>query len=146
MSTQTVENPQVLQETPDPKYVKPDFGQGRYSGEMERIYNACQKLFGIESKRAERISRQAGSDAGAVFRNSAAEITVSKSTKDGKVTIGDASKVKGVTVTNALAVVRAIQWIDEAGKNFVNYGHTKWKLSVNVQEWIDEMKFETPVS
>lgn len=141
MSTQIVENPQVQQTE-----VNPDFGQGRYSAEMERIYKACMSRFGIESKRAERIARQAGADAGAVFRNSEATIAVSKSTKDGKITISDASKVKGVTVTNALAVVRAIQWINEAGKNFVNYGHTKWKLSVNVQEWIDEMKFETPVS
>lgn len=141
MSTQTVENPQANTDVKESS--KPDFGQGRYSGEMERIYNASQKLFGVEPRRAERIARQAGSDAGAVFRSSAAEITVSKSTKDGKVTIGDASKVKGVTVTNALAVVRAIQWIDEAGKNFVNYGHTKWKLSVSVQEWIEEMKFDS---
>lgn len=148
MSTQTTENPQVnTTQTSTPsnepvKTIKPDFGQGRYSAEMERIYNATVKLFGIEPKRAERIARQAGSDAGAVFRNAAAEISVSKSTKDGKVTIGDASKVKGVTITNALAIVRAIQWIDEAGKNFVNYGHTKWKLSGSVQEWVDEMKFE----
>lgn len=137
-----VENPQT--NSAEVTNGKPDFGQGRYSAEMERIYNACIKLFGIEPKRAERISRQAGSDAGAVFRNSAAEVKVSKSTKDGKVTIGDASTVKGVTITNALAVVRAIQWINEAGKNFVNYGHTKWKLSVQVQDWIDEMKFDEP--
>lgn len=138
MSTaNTTENPQVTTAN-----VKPEFGQGRYSAEMERIYNACIKLFGVEPKRAERVARQAGSDAGAVFRNAAATISVSKSTKDGKVSIGDASKVKGVTITNALAVVRAIQWIDEAGKNFVNYGHTKWKLSLSVQEWVDEMKFD----
>lgn len=124
------------------KETRPDFGNGRYSAEMSRVFDSTMKLFGIDSKKSERIARQAGSDAGAVFRNTAATISVSKSTKDGKVTIADASKAKGVTLTNSLAIVRAIQWIDEAGKNFVSYGNTKWELSAQLKQWVDEMKIE----
>lgn len=140
MSTQVAENPQTENVKSN---VKPTFGNGRYSAEMERIYDASIKLFGIEPAKAEKIARQAGSDAGAIFRNTTAEIRVSKASKDGKVTIADASKAKGVTLTNPLAVVRAIQWIDDAGKNFVSYGFTSWKLDVTLQKWVDEMEVPT---
>ena len=119
---------------------RPDFGQGRYSAEMSRIYDGMQERFNIPADKAEKIARMAGSDAGAVFRNSAASISVSKASKDGKVTISDASKVKGVTVTHALAIVRAMQWIDDAGKNFVSYGKTKWQLSESLDKWVTELE------
>lgn len=122
------------------KTAKPDFGSGRYSPEMERIFNDCQKLFGIEPAKAEKIARQAGSDAGAVFRNAPAAIKVSKANGDGKATISDASKVKGVTLTNPLSIVRAIQWIGEAGKNGVAYGFTKWRLSEELETYVSELK------
>lgn len=117
---------------------RPNFGEGRFSAEMERIYNACIKLFGLDESKAEKIARQAASDAGAALKAASASLSVSAARgKDKTVTISDASKVKGVTLTNALAVVRAIQWIDDAGKNFVSYGFTGWKLAPQVQEWID---------
>ena len=122
---------------------KPDFGKGRYSAEMERIYNELQAKFGVEPKKAEKIARQAGTDAGAAFRNVSATIKVGKATgKDKTMTISDASTAKGVTVTNALACVRALQWINEAGKNFVSYGFTGWKFAPELVIWIDEMKIQ----
>ena len=63
--------------------------------------------------------------------------------KDGKVSITDAAKAKGVTVTNALMIARARQWIDDAGANGVSYGFTKWKLSAPLQAYVDEMKVPT---
>ena len=119
---------------------KPDFGKGRYSAEMERIYDALIERFEVEPKKAEKIAKQAGSDAGAVFRNAIAEIRISKTSKDGKATIADASKVKGVTMTNPLAIVRAIQWLDDAGKNFVSYGKTKWQFSSELTKWVAELE------
>jgi len=110
--------------------VKPDFGKGRYSVEMERLWESSQKLFGFTSAQAEKFAHQAGSDAGAVFKKSIATIRIGKANSDGKATIADASKVKGVTLTNALHIVRAIQWIDEAEKNSVSYGFTQWTLSI----------------
>lgn len=127
--------------TVNDKQVKPNFGQGRYSAEMERIYDASMVLFGIEEKKAERIARMAGSDAGAAFKNATATIKVSKvKGKDSTVTIKDASEMKGVRLTNPLAVVRAIEWIGDAGKNFVSYGHTKWRLTPELVKWIEDME------
>jgi hypothetical protein len=119
---------------------KPDFGNGRFSQQMESIYTDCQKLFGIEPAKAEKIARMAGSDAGAVFRNANATIKVGSMNKDGKATIADASKVKGVTMTMPLSIVRAIQWVADAGKNGISYGHTKWQLSPLIAEWVEGLK------
>lgn len=107
----------------------PAFGNGRYSNEMARLFEESQKLLGFTAAQAEKFARQAGSDAGAVFKNTNATIKVGKANGDGKATIADASKAKGVTLTNALHVVRAIQWIGEAEKNGISWSGTKWQLS-----------------
>jgi hypothetical protein len=125
--------------------VEVNFGQGRYSAEMLRIYVELQEKFDIEPRKAEKIARQAGSDAGAAFRNATATISIGKSSKDGKVTIADASKAKGITLTNPLACVRALQWIGDAGNNFVSYGFTKWKLSPELAKWVEEMEVKETV-
>lgn len=119
---------------------KPDFGQGRYSAEAERVWRQCQDVLGIASDVAERIARRAVSDAGEVFKQASATLKVSKVSKDGKVTLADASKVKGITVTNALMIIRTLDWIDEAGKNGISYGHTKWVLTPPLVEWVDEIR------
>jgi len=119
---------------------KVDFGNGRYSSEMERIYKGCIERFGIESAKAEKIAKQAGSDAGAAFRNATASIKIGKGNKDGKVTIADASKAKGITLTNPLAIVRALQWISDAGVNHVSYGFSKFRLTDELEKWIDDLK------
>lgn len=119
--------------------VKPEFGNGRFSAQMELLYTEIQNLFGIAPDKAEKIARQAGSDAGAVLSRVNASFTVGKVSKDGKTTISDASKIKGVTVTNALMMARACQWCDEAMKNGVSYGFTKWKLSPPLQRYVDSL-------
>lgn len=124
------------------KQTEVSFGNGRYSAEMSRIYKGLIERFGIADAKAEKIARQAGSDAGAAFRNATASIKVSTSNKDGKVTIADASKAKGVTMTNPLALVRALQWIEDAGKNFISYGFTKWTLTPELSKWIEDMSVE----
>jgi hypothetical protein len=128
------------QKTETKQSTKPDFGQGRFSAQMEIIYDDCQHMFGIEPAKAEKIARMAGSDAGAVFRNATANFTVGKvSGKENKVTIADASKVKGVTVTYPLLIVRAIQWFGEAGKNGIRFAQII-RLSEDVEQWIEEME------
>jgi len=117
----------------------PDFGKGRFSTEMERIYTGLIARFELPEAKAEKIARQAASDAGEILANVSATFKVSKVSKDGKVSITDAAKAKGVTVTNALMVARALQWIDDAGANGVSFGFTKWKLSAPLQGYVDEM-------
>lgn len=118
---------------------RPSFGNGRYSGEMERIYDELQKVFKLDATKAEKIARQAGADAGMVFQSVSATIRIGRASKDGKATIADASKAKGITLTNALNMVRALQWIDDAGKNGVSYGFTTWKLVEPLQKYIDDL-------
>lgn len=124
----------------DNEATRPDFGQGRYSSEMSRLYDAFVKLFSIPPSVAEKIARQTGSDAGSIFRNATAEIRVSKANKEGLATISDASKVKGVALTNPLKLVRALQWITDAGKNGISYGHTKWALETDLASWVSKLE------
>jgi len=131
--------PATNQETA--KEVAIDFGKGRYSPEMERIYNELQSRFGIEPRKAEKIARQVGADFGELMRNQSASIKVGSANKDGKATIGESvSKLKGVTLTNPLMLVRALQWIADAGKNGVSYGHTKWELIPPLKTYVNEME------
>lgn len=116
---------------------RPDFGQGRFAFEMNRLYDATQKLFGFTEAQAEKFARQAASDAGAALKNANATLKVGKANSDGKATISDASKMKGVTLTNALLVTHAISWIDDAGKHGVSYGKTKWTLAPELQKYVD---------
>ena len=115
------------------------FGNGRYSAEMANIYKGLQERFEIEPLKAERIARQAGSDAGAALAATHASFKVSKPTgKDMLTTIKDASKAEGVRMTNALSVVHALQWIGDAGKHGIRYQQT-FRLAEALQTWIDEM-------
>jgi hypothetical protein len=124
---------------PATETTRPEFGNGRYSAEMGKIYDNLQKLFGIEPAKAEKIARQAGSDAGAIFRLTDATIRVSKANSDNKGTIADASKAKNVTLTNALNIVHAIQWCGDAGKHGIAYGHTDWQLCEALQKYVDQV-------
>jgi hypothetical protein len=116
------------------------FGAGRYSAIMKSCYDECQSLFGIPADKAEKIARDLGSDVGTILNNVPTEIRISKISKDGKVSMADVSKIKGVTVTYPIAIARAIQWIGDAGKNGVSYGHSKWKLTQNLQDWVNGLK------
>lgn len=128
----------IVELTEAPKM--PDFGKSRYSDEMTRIFTGCVALFGVSPDKAEKIARIAAADAGNALKNARAEIKVGKANSDGKATISDASKLKGVTLTPALSVVRALQWANDAGKNGVSYSHTKWQFIPVLNEWIEGLK------
>lgn len=118
---------------------KPNFGNGPLSRETERYYNAGMELFKMTSAQAEKFARQAASDVGAAIRNSNIAIKLGKTNDDGKGTISQACKTKGVHYTDAMNIVRAIDWVADAGKNNVSYGHTGWKLVPTLQAWVDKL-------
>lgn len=122
------------------KTAKPDFGSGRYSPEMERLWQDAQLLFRMSSAAAEKFARQAAKDAGEALALAKATIKVGKTNNDGKGTISDASKIKGVTYTNSLNLVRAIQWCGDAGKNGIVYGKTKWVLVDKLAEYVQYLE------
>lgn len=112
---------------------------GRYAQQQEGLFKQSMKLFGFTAKQAEKFAKQAAQDAATAFNNAPANFKVGKVNEDGKATISDAAKQKGVTLTNSLNLVRAIQWIDEAGKNGVSYGNTKWQLKPELQAYADDV-------
>lgn len=117
-----------------------NFGNGRFSEEMKRIYQECFSRFNIDASIAEKIARACGSDAGQALAKATAEIKLSAMDKKGNTTIKDASKMKGVEMTPALAVARALQWVADAGKNGVSYGHTTWVFTPAINDWIETLK------
>lgn len=124
---------------PEAKAVKPDFGNGRYSSLMSECYRDLQSKFGLEASKAEKVARQIGSDYGAEMRFAEVTTKIGKSTKDGKVTLSEAGKVKGASLTYPLLAMRALQWIAEAGKNGVSWGETQWKPSKPLTEYFESL-------
>ena len=120
--------------------VKPDFGAGRYSALMESSYNDAMAIFGLESAQAEKLARQIGSDFGAAMRSAIADCKVGKSiSKDGKVTLSDAAKVKGVTATNALVAMRALDFASQSGKFGFSWRATKWETAGTLKEYLESL-------
>ena len=118
------------------------FGNGRYSCRNGQHLWWPAGTVQLEPLKAERIARQAGSDAGAALAATHASFRVAKpSGKDMMTTISDASKAKGIRMTNALSLVHAFQWIADAGKHGIRYQQT-FRLAESLQTWIDEMVIE----
>lgn len=119
---------------------RPNFGNGRFASAMGKLYDESQALLAFTPQQAEKFARQAASDAGSVLQNASASIKIGKANADGKASIEDASKVKGITLTNSLHVVRALQWIGDAGKNGISYGKTAWQLSPPLAKYAEGLK------
>jgi hypothetical protein len=114
------------------------FGNGRYSALMSECFTDAQRLLGIEESQADKLARQIGSDFGAMMRDAKVDAKVSKSvSKDGKVTLSEAAKVKGVTTTNALTALRVMQFQNEAAKYHISPGNTEWALVGEFKEYLD---------
>lgn len=112
---------------------------GRYAKQQEQLFDEAQKLFGLTPAQADKFAIHAAQDAATALHSVSANFKIGKANDDGKATITDAAKQKGITLTNALHMVRAMQWIGEAGKNNISYGNTKWKLSEPLQKYVDEV-------
>jgi hypothetical protein len=93
-----------------------DFGNsGRYSPVMESCFESCKTLFKLTPEHADKVCRQIGSDLGKFMPNIKG-VNFGKLGKDGKVSMKDIppGAVKGVTLTYALTVYRAIRYLDDA--------------------------------
>jgi hypothetical protein len=131
MSTQVAVQIDTLVNAPVEKLV-PNFGAGRYSPLMKSVFEQSQVIFKLTPEQAEKLARQVAADFGAGMKNVQAEAKIGKSiNKDGQVTLSDASKVKGITCTNALFAMQSLAWCMEAGKHGFQWSGTQWALSVN---------------
>ncbi len=117
-----------------------NFGNGRYSALMSECFTDAQRLLGLEETQADKLARQIGSDFGALMREAKVDAKVSKSvSKDGKVTLSEAAKVKGVTTTNALTALRVMQFQNEASKYHISPGNTSWSIVGEFKEYLDNL-------
>jgi hypothetical protein len=86
----------------------------------------------FEMKVAERIARQIGSDFGAAMKSAIVDAKIGRSiNKDGKVGLSEASKVKGIQMTNALYVMHALNFAGDAGKFGFAWKNTKFSVLEN---------------
>ena len=122
-----------------------NFGNGgKFSDFMKSMFDDCQTLFGMSPACADKVARNAASDIGKAMKNGQCSIKIGALGKDGdgKVTIKDSTSVKGVAVTNNIAIARAIQFAGEAGKNGMSYKGTKWALSDKLAEYVAEIEID----
>ncbi len=124
-NTSTV-NTATTEQTQQQSSGKPEFGTGRYSALMQECYDDSQVIFGLPADKAEKLSRRIASEVGAIMQSGVVGIKTGKVSKDGKITISEASKVKGVTMTNTLLSLKALHYAAEAGANGFMWSTTKW--------------------
>lgn len=106
------------------------FGDGRYSKLMESCCEQISVVFpDLSQEQAVKIAKQIGSDFGAAIKHAQVDAKVGKSiNKDGKVTLSEAAKVKGVIITDALHVMHALNFAADAGKYGFSWKHTKFAV------------------
>lgn len=129
----TVETPAVIDTTKEVS-----FGEGRYSPVMKELHHDLQSIFRLPSEQAEKIARQYGSDFGAALKSAPVKVSVGKTVNsDGKITLGESCKVKGITVTNSIMVARAVDYANGAMKYGIARNSTTWKPTAELQKIID---------
>lgn len=135
--------PNPTQSASDNKTQTPEFGNGRYSALMAEAYEDSMLILSLTSEQAEKLARQIGSDYGAIMASTTVTMDkakVSKTSKDGKVTVSEASaKVKNVTMTNALFALRTINYVNECGKHGFIRNKCKWAVSESFQKYLDTL-------
>jgi hypothetical protein len=116
-----------------------NFGDGRYSPLMKECYKDIKVIFKLDEVKAEKLAKLIGSDFGAAMRQVQATSSIGKSlSKDGKVTLRDACKVK-TTETLPLRVMRALSYAAEAGKNGFLHGKTQWQADDKFIEYFNTL-------
>lgn len=120
--------------------VKVNFGNGRYSAVMEELYKDLQRIFVIPADKAEKVVRQFGSDFGAAMAAQPVSVKYGKKlSDDGKLTLAESCRAKGITATNSIMIARACDWVNTCKQFGVSYTDTQWKLSGLLDKWVNEL-------
>ncbi len=95
---------------------KPDFGSGRYSSVMAEAYSDALRLTGMDKATAEKFARDLGSDLGRALAKSPVSVGYGKANKDGKMTLKEASSVKGIYATRPITLARLLSLANDLAK------------------------------
>jgi hypothetical protein len=117
----------------------PDFGNGKYSRLQQQVWEQAQIVFGIPADKAEKLARKIAQEWGAVMANQTVDIKVGRKDKDGKVSLSEASKIKGITVTNEIACLRALAFAQTAGEHHFLWSRTKWEVTSGLREYLNRL-------
>jgi hypothetical protein len=132
-TTDTVPNTTVEKQS------KPDFGEGRYSPLMEECYNDAIVVFRLSSEKAEKLAKAIARDVGSIMASRPVEVKTTKPSKEGKITLSEAAKVKGITMTNTLYALRALHFAAEAGRNGFAWAKTQWTPVQGLREYFETL-------
>lgn len=124
----TVEDYQVL------------FGKGRYFSIQCEVFKDVRRVFGLEPEHAITVTKAVATSLGSIFSRSQASLKgLDKPlSKDGQVkTISETCKIKGLPLTNEVALLRALDYINKDRSFHVN-GH--FEPVGFLGEWIDSLK------
>lgn len=121
------------------KAKRPDFGNGRYSPLMDEVYDDSQTVYKLSPDKAEKLARKIATDLGAIMASQPVEVKLGKMNKDGKLTISEASKLKGFTVTLPIFALKGLHYAAEAGKNGFSFADTDWKPSNQMSEYLNSL-------
>lgn len=116
------------------------FGSGRYSAFTIEVFKDSQVVFELSEEKAETLAKCIVTEVGAFFAKAPAHIKVGKLNKDGKVTLAETvAKLKGVTCTNAILALRALQYANEAIKNGFSRRDTKWEPVPVLKQYLSQL-------
>ncbi len=101
-----------------------DFGLGKYSPLMGECFRDLKRCFKLSDQVADAVARRIGSDFGAIAGTGAVglnRVKVGKFNSDDKCTVKEAANaVKNVSGTNGLRALRALAYLNEAGKHEID--------------------------
>lgn len=115
---------------------------GRYAYCSLEVYNFLVKQQGVPENVAHKIGHAVACDFGAAMKSdrvaSEAKHKIGRASKEGILNLREAltTTVKGVSQTFPLRLAHAVQWIGDAGKHYVSYGHTAWQLDEQTDKWL----------
>jgi hypothetical protein len=120
------------------KLAKPDFGSGRYSAVMAEFYADLGRLTKLHPAVCEKAARQLGVDLGRLMASQPVAIKYGNVTKEGKMSLAEAARLKGVTATYVLSLAKEV-----AAANEINARRACRVMAIEPQgevaNWLDEL-------
>lgn len=119
----------------EPLTVKPSYS-GRYANEAESMNTFATKVLGLSQGHANKLAHALECDLGRLEKAQNREVTVSKTSKDGKVNVKEVAMLKKTAITFAIAVFRVQQLARDCAELGIKFDTAT--ASKNLLEWLNE--------